>query len=124
MGTNRRYIRGKSSGCKIVNKTTVIIIMSIRNPIFIINKSISLLSSLHLPQVVVLDRFQDQVGHGVVAYGLILVLVLHLRVDQDLHLTTTIPKRPLSPHRELQTSSGISTSWVKPFFILSLSPVA
>ena len=84
MGTNRRYIRGKSSGCKIVNKTTVIIIMSIRNPIFIINKSISLLSSLHLPQVVVLDRLQDQVGHGVVAHRLILVLVLHLRrVDQN-----------------------------------------
>ena len=99
--------------------------MSIRNPIFIINKSISLLSPLHLPQVVVLDRLQNQVGHGVVAYRLILVLVLHLsRVDQDLQLTTTMPKRPLSHHRELQTSSGISTSWVKPFFILSLSPVA
>ena len=65
--------------------------MSIRNPIFIINKSISLLSPLHLPQVVVLDRLQNQVGHGVVAYRLILVLVLHLRrVDPELIFVTNI----------------------------------
>ena len=74
--------------------------MSIRIPIFIINKSISLLSSLHLPQVVVLDRLQDQVGHGVVAHGLILVLVLHLRrVDQDLQLNTTTSNLKRNLHK-------------------------